>query len=120
MSCSVHTLLDRLVSVLEKDEPSSFVPSTLTVTVLKSKLGWPSTMTSTTNVPVFVLGGGGGGGGGGSTCGGGGGVNSRRVKAYSKRSGLPARSRTPISSMRTLSTLVAVETSAVKGTGVAA
>ena len=44
--------------------PSSWVPSAVTVTVLKSKLSCPSTITSTISVPVSREGGSGGGGSG--------------------------------------------------------
>ncbi len=46
-------------------------------------------------------------------------MNSRRVSAYSKRRGLPASSRTPSSSIKTWSTLVAPAMSATNETGVA-
>src|SRR5204863_472546 len=117
---SVQELFERLVRVRVSDVPSSCVPSTLTVTLLKSKPGWPSTVTSTTNVPVSTDGCGGGCGGGGTGSGAGGGTNSRNVKAYSNRAGLPASSRKPISSMSTFSTCVAVAISATKETGAAA
>src|SRR5688572_29126362 len=74
MFSSVHTLSVRFVSVCDNGVPSSFVPSNVTVTLLKSKSGSPVTVTSTRNVPVStgVGGGGGGGGGGGSSSSGGG------------------------------------------------
>src|SRR5262245_53004977 len=121
MFASVQTLPDRLVKVWFSCVPSLFVPSTVTVTLLKSKFGSSSTSTSTMSVPVSTEGGGGGGGGGGSSVsGGGGGKNSRSVSSYSNRSGLPASSRTPNSSINTLSTFVAVAMSATKGTASAA
>ncbi len=95
--------------VHDSELPSSCVPSTRTDTLLKSKPGCPVTVTSTTSVPVSTDGGGGGGGGGGDGGGGGGGdggglgggANSRNVSAYSNRSGLPASSRMPSSSIST-------------------
>ena len=110
----------RFVKVRDNVVPSSWVPSTVTVTVLKSKPGCPSTITSMMRVPVSTDGEGGVSGGGWGRSGSGAGIYSRRVKAYSNRSGLPASSRTPISSMRTWSTRMAVVISATNDTGSAA
>src|SRR4051794_21109194 len=116
MFSSVQTLFDRFVRVRDNEVPSVCVPLTETVTVLKSKFGCPSTRTSTMSVAVET-GGGGGGSGGGSSCGRGGGINSRRTRAYSNSSVLPASSRTSICSTSILLTLVAVAISATKGRG---
>src|SRR5437016_6062332 len=69
MLSSVQTLFSLVVKVRDSDLLSSCVPSTVSVTLLKSKSDCPSTTTSTMSVPVSTGGGGGGGGGGrGFSC----------------------------------------------------